>query len=318
MKCSGIILAGGRGSRLGEPKPLLKISGQTMLEKVCTALSEVASEIVVSTSSQLKDAIMELNLSEKAGVDVMVVVDLQLGCRGPLRGIVSSLPHVSGEACFLLASDMPYISSKLLRTLASRLSERDCVTPVWPDGTIEPLASVFRLRALKLISSILCSLGRRRPGDLVRGARGAFFQAVSELPSEEARGLVNVNTSGDFSGSAGYEVRGEVKSSFEAKLNESIGYLPPPHRYLGFWPALSAEIDGDYGTAASIYESEASMYLKIKLIHLARHALRDAAWCWSKAGDRQRAEKAEARARSLELKLHASFGKGVKGLSPRG
>ncbi len=309
MKCSGIVLAGGRSSRLGKPKPLLRVSGQTMLERVCTSLSEVAFEIVVSTSSQLKSAITGLKLNEKVDADVVVAVDLQLPCSGPLRGVVSSLPYVTGDVCFLLASDMPYISSRFLKHLLSRLNGRDCVVPVWPDGTIEPLASVFQVKVLKLIASILYAMGRRRPGDLVRGARTVFFQAISELPWEAALELLNVNTSRDLSIPVESWARENLRASLEIELNKSIGYLSSLCRYPGFWSALSAEVDGDYGKAADMYEREARMYLDMKLMHLARHALKDAAWCWRKAGESSKAEAANSRVRSLELRLHATFSK---------
>src|SRR4051812_41195912 len=96
-KVSGVILAGGRSSRLGEDKRRLRLwgdDGPTMLEHSIEILAPLCTEVIVV----LNDAEQWPNLRTK------IVADL-IPDAGPLSGLMSGLLAATNEYALVIASD---------------------------------------------------------------------------------------------------------------------------------------------------------------------------------------------------------------------
>jgi len=131
---TAVILAGGKSSRMGRNKALLPIEGKPLIEHIQKRLSEIFSQIVISTATA--NAFPQLQLPE--------VVD-RYAETGPLGGITSVLE--SGlSPIFCVACDMPFLNRELIEFQCSIL-DRDAVIPVW-DGRPEVLHSVYRATLL--------------------------------------------------------------------------------------------------------------------------------------------------------------------------
>lgn len=115
-----IILAGGESSRLGFPKPLLKLNGVPLIEIIVSRLSLLFEEITAVTDRE----------DLFAGLPVKLTGDLLTGCeKSPLRGIhaglsVSRLPYQ-----FVVACDMPFINLDLVRYMAGFAPDYEAVVP---------------------------------------------------------------------------------------------------------------------------------------------------------------------------------------------
>jgi len=129
----GVLLAGGRGSRLahGVPKALVRVGGLTLLERSLVVLRAVCDEVVVVAPAELG---LPLAGTER-------VADPP-GCEGPLGALVAGLQARPCERAIVLAVDFPLMRPGMLRELAGRLASHAGVLPA-PGGMLQPLAAVY-------------------------------------------------------------------------------------------------------------------------------------------------------------------------------
>jgi len=111
---AGIVLAGGAGTRYGEPKQLLPWQGKPLVWHVAKkALTAGLSPVVVvggAYSPQLKDALADLP------VDVVHNPEWAEGQSTSVKMGLGTVPTQNGGAIFLLA-DQPQVPEMLIRTL---------------------------------------------------------------------------------------------------------------------------------------------------------------------------------------------------------
>ena len=106
----GAVLAGGESSRYGSPKPLARVGGRRIVDRVVAALRAVVPDIVVSANDPtlFRDLGLPIHPDERPGL-------------GPLAGIYTTLLRArdAGRPGILaVAGDMPFPSSELLALLA--------------------------------------------------------------------------------------------------------------------------------------------------------------------------------------------------------
>ena len=173
-----LILAGGRGRRMGgRSKFALELpSGVTVLEHIEQVAKGVSRRVHVVAPKALHPSLAEL-------VHASLIDDPQTG---PANAIVSGARAIDAESVFLLASDLPGISTELLRWLeACRGSEEAAIIPVH-EGRPQPLVGLYPREVLAAqdlppgasVSSLLDRLSWRGvpsdrvPSELVGGLRG--------------------------------------------------------------------------------------------------------------------------------------------------
>src|SRR5437867_2548222 len=89
LPVGGIVLCGGRSTRMGQPKAWLPFAGELMLPRVVRLLSEVVRPIVVVAAPD-QDV-------PPLSADVGIVRDEERG-RGPLQGLAAGLKALRGRA----------------------------------------------------------------------------------------------------------------------------------------------------------------------------------------------------------------------------
>jgi molybdopterin-guanine dinucleotide biosynthesis protein A len=130
---SGLILAGGRSSRMGRDKAgLVLADGSTLLERQAEILRAAGATAILAS-------IREGGENKLPGVAWVhdAVVDA-----GPLAGIAAGLRAAPPGHVIVLAVDMPALTPAHLRTLAERASPDRGVVPMVA-GQLEPLAAVY-------------------------------------------------------------------------------------------------------------------------------------------------------------------------------
>jgi len=139
MAYSAIILAGGRGKRMGNrEKALIGINGKPLITYVIKSLKKVVNEIIISVRDKSQGEVFNQILP-----GYTYAYD-EFENKGPLSGMLSGLTLCKNEFCFIAACDMPFISENVVKMLF-RLSEaHDAAIPLWQDGFLEPLHSVYR------------------------------------------------------------------------------------------------------------------------------------------------------------------------------
>lgn len=127
----GVLVAGGRGRRLGlgVPKALVTVGGRTLLERALATLGAVCDEVVVAAPASLE-----------LPVDAAVRAFDPSGAEGPLAGVVAGLGARPHQTAIVLGVDFPFMRSAVLATLLDRLAEAAALMPA-PGGVPQPLAA---------------------------------------------------------------------------------------------------------------------------------------------------------------------------------
>jgi molybdopterin-guanine dinucleotide biosynthesis protein A len=184
MQVSGIILAGGRGSRLGGVnKALLEIGASRNIDRVIAALRPLCSELLVVANDPA--------LQSLAGVRVTFDPEPHAGV---LPALGWALAQATGESAIAVACDMPFLSTALLRLQLERSSTVDVVMPV-VDGRPEPLHAVYRrVACLSAIRESLAA-GQQRLIAFLDRVRVLYLdeQELIRIDSE-LRSFFNTNT----------------------------------------------------------------------------------------------------------------------------
>ena len=134
MKVSAIILAGGRSQRLGQNKALTAIGGKTLIERVIERLRPLTSQLLVITSSERTGWL-------PAG-EADVLVDLYPG-KGSLAGIYTGLVAARSSHSIVVACDMPFLNTGLLRYMIELSPDFEAVVPRLGEGRVEPLHAIY-------------------------------------------------------------------------------------------------------------------------------------------------------------------------------
>lgn len=141
---TGVVLAGGRGSRMGgADKGLVTVRGRRMIEYVLDALRPQVGLILINANRHLDDY---------RALGVGVVPDLLGGYLGPLAGLASAMqaartPYVASVPC-----DSPLLAPDLVARLYQALARTGADIAVAHDG--ERAHPVFALLKRELLGSL--------------------------------------------------------------------------------------------------------------------------------------------------------------------
>jgi len=149
---SGFVLAGGGSSRVGRPKALLVLDGETMLERQVRLLRSVTSKVFVAGWPADIPAPHLLKNIRK----VTILHDEPVG-RGPLGGIYSALKRSRTEYNLFVSCDMPFVRAEFLEYLCrvALRNRADVTVPKSHDRRLNPVCAVYRQRALPAIRASL-------------------------------------------------------------------------------------------------------------------------------------------------------------------
>ncbi|WP_160724479.1 molybdenum cofactor guanylyltransferase [Bacillus sp. USDA818B3_A] len=143
MKAAAIILAGGKSSRMGTNKALLKINEKPNIERTIDKLKLLFDDIILVTNDS----------EQYESLGVRIVPDQYPGM-GPLAGVHAGLTASEYDVNFVVACDMPFVSGELAEVLISNALHYDAVVPVI-NGKQHPLFAMFQKQtAAKVEQSI--------------------------------------------------------------------------------------------------------------------------------------------------------------------
>ena len=141
---TGIILCGGRSTRMGQDKGSLPFGDETMLERITRILGAISDRVIV------------VGRRDQNAITIHDAIEDQ----GPLAGIAAGLASSTSDLNIVVACDMPLINPAVLQRLAALIDDNDaCVAVV--DGHASALCGVYRSRIAKDAQALLDS-GERR------------------------------------------------------------------------------------------------------------------------------------------------------------
>ena len=190
LTVAGIVLCGGRSTRMGSSKALLPFGPETMLQRVVRLLWTVVSAVVVVAAPE--QVLPELPPA------VSVTRDEREG-RGPLEGLRAGLKALPAgvEIAYVTSCDVPLLVPEFVVRMLDLLGDHD-ISVVEIDGFAHPLSAVYRRQALPHIEDLLAR-DRLRPAFLFDAVRTRRVQR-GELESvdPELSTLRNLNTQEDY------------------------------------------------------------------------------------------------------------------------
>lgn len=153
MSLTGIVLAGGRSTRMGQDKASLRFGHETLLARAIRIVGEVADEVIVVARP------VEDRDNPFLGLPVRLVHD-PIADLGPLAGIAAGLAASTSDLNLIVACDMPLIKPAVLRRLVELRGDADiCVAVI--EGHASPLCAVYRSSVAAAAQELLAA-GERR------------------------------------------------------------------------------------------------------------------------------------------------------------
>lgn len=140
---TGIILSGGKSSRMGTNKSFLKFGDKEAVEITIDLMKLLFSEVIIS-SNQPEEY-------EKFGLPIYRDV---YEFKGPLAGIHSGLSHSKTEKNFVISCDVPLLTAEMIEYLISQEWESDIVI-CKADGFNQQLVGLYKKSLLPKIEEIL-------------------------------------------------------------------------------------------------------------------------------------------------------------------
>jgi molybdopterin-guanine dinucleotide biosynthesis protein A len=132
----GLVLAGGESQRMGGDKAAMDFSGQSLLDRAVSLLSEVVADVYVSAREEQR---------KLAGRDSYRLVTDSLPFAGPAAGILSAHCADPEAAWLVLACDMPMVTESMLGQLVAGRDASMAATAWMAEGreVLEPLCAVY-------------------------------------------------------------------------------------------------------------------------------------------------------------------------------
>ncbi len=147
-KIWGLVLAGGKSTRMGSDKALLKQNGETQLSRAVHLLEAHVDRVLVSTRPD------QAGEAERARFER--IVD-RYDALGPVAGILSALDAHRDVSWLVLACDLPNIDDATIAFLIDNCDDNRPVTAYESvvDGLPEPLCAIYRPESRALISGFV-------------------------------------------------------------------------------------------------------------------------------------------------------------------
>ena len=140
---SGIVLAGGKSSRMGTDKGLLELNHKPFISYILEAMIPLVSEILIVSNQSEYDAF---------GYDRVpdIIAD-----SGPLAGIYSGLMNSKTEYNLILSCDIPLIRTEVLQQLLHHADEDHDIIQIESRGKTMPLIALYKSSCIQTFRDLL-------------------------------------------------------------------------------------------------------------------------------------------------------------------
>ncbi len=200
VDASAVILAGGKSSRLGRPKPVLPFGEHTMLERIVLELAGGFSETVVVARprNMIVGAVMEgLRIEPSSGPARLRVVHDSAPYEGPLKALASALEVITCERAFVCSCDLPLLRADVALALCEMLDEGEAAIPE-VGGRLQPLCAAYRRGAAGKMRAAVARGESRMAAVYDALDMRIIPEARLRAIDPELRSFFNVNTEADY------------------------------------------------------------------------------------------------------------------------
>jgi molybdopterin-guanine dinucleotide biosynthesis protein A len=191
----GLVLAGGKSTRFGSNKALVKLEGKPLIAHVVDLALHVADEVVVAIGRE-SSAVVYRKLLPKS---VTVVKD-RLRAKSPLVGILTGLQVMKSGYSMVLSCDTPFVKDDVLKLLFKRAVHSDAAIPKWANGDIEPLQSVYKVKSVIPAARLALHRQEFRVVDMIKRLNRVTYVPVRDIKrmDSDLMTFFNINTQSDL------------------------------------------------------------------------------------------------------------------------
>jgi molybdopterin-guanine dinucleotide biosynthesis protein A len=141
---TGVILSGGKNTRMGQNKAFLKMGEERLIDRTVRLFHGIFREVIIVTTRPL----------DYLDQDATIVTDI-LPEKGALGGVYTGLFYSTDEYAFIAACDMPFLNTAFIEYMVLQADKGyDIIVPAPPDG-LQPLHAIYARRCLPDIRSRL-------------------------------------------------------------------------------------------------------------------------------------------------------------------
>jgi molybdenum cofactor guanylyltransferase len=146
---TGIILAGGKSSRIGSDKGFLLLNSKPFIQHIIEAMLPLVNEIII--------------VSNNTDYDVFKLkrVNDLIENSGPLAGLYTGLNYSNTKNNLVLSCDVPLINTETLRNLTELKEENTDIIQLQSKGKTMPLIAMYKKHCESNFSELL-QQGERR------------------------------------------------------------------------------------------------------------------------------------------------------------
>ncbi|TXG35344.1 molybdenum cofactor guanylyltransferase [Seonamhaeicola maritimus] len=174
---TGIILAGGKSSRMGADKGFIKLNNKSFVEYSIKALKPLVNDIIIVSDNPDYDA-----FGYKRILD-------EIKDAGPVAGIYSGLNASKTENNLILSCDIPLIKTGVLEKLIESIDDDSEVIQIESNGKSMPLIALYKKQSAQVFIDALQNDERR-----LRRVLNSLKTKNVALNDEEQNTTMNVNT----------------------------------------------------------------------------------------------------------------------------
>jgi len=127
---TGILLAGGKSSRMGKEKGLVEFRGKPLIQYGINLLSSFTDRIIISSGNP-----------DYIPFGFEIIPD-EVSGQGPAAGLAAALQSSDTPWNIVLACDLPFLEREFIEELLNSSPNYQAVVPMH-NGKIEPLAALY-------------------------------------------------------------------------------------------------------------------------------------------------------------------------------
>jgi molybdopterin-guanine dinucleotide biosynthesis protein A len=184
---TGIILAGGRSSRMGKDKGLCDFKGKALVSYAIDTLKPLCGHMMISAN----------HFPEKYAEFELPVIADEIKNIGPMGGIYSCLKKSNTRHNLILSCDTPFVNTAVFQHLLKTLTNEQVLTPAHETFLIEPLSAYYNINVIGNIATAIRNK-QFKMMDLFKQVRFKSVNMDETLPFFTDYLFLNLNTPEDL------------------------------------------------------------------------------------------------------------------------
>lgn len=174
---TGIILAGGKSSRMGSEKGLMMLHSKAFIDHIIDALQPLVQELIIVSNCEAYDS-----LGYKRYEDI-------LKDAGPLAGLYTGLYYSHTEKNLVVSCDVPLVTTKVLQSLIDTSLSEASIVQYQSHGKLMPLVALYKKHCEQHCLELLAA-GERRLLELSKHVKTKTIVLETKLEKY----VQNINT----------------------------------------------------------------------------------------------------------------------------